>query len=86
MDFKVTTEFVEAYENLDDATAGLVDEAIRRLSEEHQAGWARQGRVASETGGAWILEIRAINADIALYWDYAAENLLLLLLLLVRPA
>ncbi len=85
MDFKVTKEFVEAYEKLDNATAGLVDEAIRRLREEHQAGWARQGRVASETGGAWILEIRAIDADITLYWDYADENFLLLLLL-VRPA
>jgi len=85
-DFLVTDSFVESYDALDDNTVALVDEAIERLLTNHTSAWARQGRVAGEHGEAWILEIHTKRADLSLYWDYVDDRLIILLLLLVRPA
>jgi len=85
-DFNVTDEFIEAYEALDDGSAAVIDEAILRLMGEHAGAWARQGPVAGENGGAWIIEIRTDNCDMSLYWDYIDSQLILLAVLIVRPA
>jgi len=86
VDFKVTDEFLRAYESLDDETVVAVDEAILRLMEDHTGAWARQGRVAGENGEAWIVEIRTSAHDLSLYWDYVDGTLILLVLLIVCPA
>jgi len=85
-DYRVTPEFVEIYESLDDEAAAQVDDAILRLADDHESAWARQGRVAGEDGEAWIIEIRAGAADLSLYWDYLDGHLILLVLLLVRSS
>lgn len=83
-DFRVTGDFIAIYESLDDDTAAIVDTTVMRLLEEHDTAWARQGRVAGDHGEAWILEIRTLSSDIALYWDYLDDRLILLILLIVR--
>ena len=85
MEFVVTPQFVEAYDALDDDTAEVVDGAVIRLLEEHEGAWARRGRVTGRGGEAWILDIRSSSADMYLYWDYFGDQLVILLLLLVRP-
>ncbi len=85
-DYRVTPEFVEVYESLDDEAAVAVDDTILRLADEHESAWARQGRVAGENGEAWIIEIRAGAVDLSLYWDYLDGQLILLVLLLVRSS
>lgn len=84
VDFRVTDEFISTYESLDDDIAAVVDEAILRLMDDHAGAWARQGRVAGENGEAWIVEIRAGERDLALYWDYLDDRLILLVVLIVR--
>ncbi len=85
-DFKVTNEFVDTYESLDDGSAAVADQAIVRLMGEHAGAWARQGRVAGENGEAWIIEIRTDSCDMSLYWDYLDGQFILLAVLIVRPA
>jgi len=85
LDYRVTDEFVQAYEALDDDTAFAVDRAIARLLEDHTSAWARQGRVAGEHGDAWILEFRTRHADVSLYWNYLDDHLILLVILLAHP-
>lgn len=84
-EFRVTDEFVRAYEALDDETALEVDRAVARLLEETTSAWARQGRVTGEHGDAWILEFRTRQADVALYWTYLDDRLILLVILLAHP-
>lgn len=85
IDYRVTEQFVETYEQLDDATAIEVDQTITRLLIEHTGAWARQGRVVGETGEAWIIELRSGQADLSLYWDYLGNRMILLILLLEVP-
>ncbi len=85
-DFKVTNEFIDAYESLDDNSAAVADQTILRLMGEHAGAWARQGRVAGDNGEAWIIEVRTDSCDMALYWDYLDDQLILLAVLIVRPA
>lgn len=85
-DFRVTPEFVEVYESLDNEAAVAVDDTIVRLVDGHESAWARQGRVAGENGEAWIIEIRVGGVDLSLYWDYLDGRLILLVLLLVRSS
>jgi len=82
VEFQVTPEFLADYEALDDATAGCVDDTIRRLLGSHASAWARQNRVVGEGGWAWLIAIRCPEADLALYWREAADDSLELLLLL----
>lgn len=85
-DYRATDDFIDAYESLDNDTAAVLDEAVTRLLEEHAGAWARQGRVVGEHGDAWIVEIRTKTSDVSLYWDYLDDQLILLVLLIVRPA
>lgn len=83
-DFRLTPEFLEEYESLEEREALVVDEAILRLLIEHRGSWARQGRVVGERDEAWKISIRAPDADLALYWQYG-EGYILLYLLIVYP-
>ena len=85
IDYRVTEQFVETYEQLNDATANEVDRTIARLLAEHTGAWARQGRVVGKYGEAWIIEIRAAQADLSLYWDYLGDHLIVLIVLLEVP-
>ena len=84
-DYRVTDQFVEVYESLNDDVVASVDGAIVKLLADHETAWARQGRVAGETGDAWIIEIRSANYDVSLYWNYLDNRLILLAVLIVRP-
>jgi hypothetical protein len=64
-----TPGFREAYERLDQATLGTVNEAILRLAEDPSSVWARQNRVLGKQGTAWLIIIRCRTRDCALYWN-----------------
>lgn len=38
-----------------------------------------------ENGEAWIIELRASQRDLSLYWDYLGGQMILLMVLLERP-
>ena len=85
-DYRVTQAFLDVYQDLADPEIAQVDAAVERLLDEHESAWARQGRVRGESGEAWIIELRAPNADISLYWDYLDGELILLAALIIRSA
>ena len=85
LDYRVTDEFVKAYEAMNDETAFAVDSALARLLRDHRSAWERQGRVAGERGEAWILEFRTRQADVSLYWNYLDDRLILMVMLLAHP-
>jgi hypothetical protein len=58
---------------------------IARLLAEHTGAWARQGRVVGKYVEAWIIEIRAAQADLSLYWGYLGNHLIVLIVLLEVP-
>ena len=84
MEFEVTPEFVERYEQLDDAQVDCVDDAIRRVLAEPGSAWARQNRVLGENGSAWLVVVRCGGEDLAVYWRERTSQSLVLLLLLVH--
>jgi hypothetical protein len=86
MDFVFTESFYATYESLSDGDIALVDDAIRRLLQEHSGGWARQGRIDGELGGSWIVSLRSQSMDVSLYWDYLDDDMMVLLALVVREA
>jgi hypothetical protein len=86
MDFVFTDSFYATYESLSDGDVAIVDDAIRRLLQEHTGGWARQGRIDGELGGPWIVSLRSKSMDASLYWDYLDEDMIVLLALVVREA
>ncbi|HUP17939.1 MAG TPA: hypothetical protein VM848_18060 [Acidimicrobiia bacterium] len=84
MDFVFTESFYTVYEAISDAEADLVDEAVRRLLRDHATGWARQGRIEGDKGGAWIVALGSGSVDLSLYWDYHDDVTLVLLALVIR--
>lgn len=82
MEFKATPEFFERYEELDDETAECVNDALRRLLAEHYGAWARQNRVVSEGGSAWLIALRCLGDDLAFYWREGTDDSIILVLLL----
>ena len=86
MDFVFTESFYATYESLGDGDVAIVDDAIRRLLQEHTGGWARQGRIDGELGGSWIVSLRSHSMDVSLYWDYLDDNVMVLLAMVVREA
>lgn len=83
-DYRVTSDFLDMYESLDDGAIAAIDEAVGRLLVDDKSAWARQGRVSGESGGAWIIELRTPAAEIALYWDYLDGHLILLIAVIPR--
>lgn len=86
MDFVVAESFYFSYELLSDNEAAIVDDGIRRLLELHRSGWARQGRIEGDAGGAWIVTVESPTIAASLYWDYAAEEEIILLALAIHRA
>lgn len=86
MEFVVAEGFYSTYEALSDRDAAVVDDCIRRLLAEPGSGWARQGRIEGESGGAWIITIISSSIDGTLYWDYVDAEKLILLALVVHKA
>ena len=84
MKLEHSPEFLGVYETLDGRELAAVDTAIRRLLDEHDAAWAREGRVEGERGGAWLFSVRSGAMGYVVYWDYVGEATLMLLLLLRR--
>ncbi len=84
MKLRVSPEFLGVYEALDNRGLCTVNTAIERLLEEHDAAWAREGRVEDERGGAWSFPVRSGAIGFVVYWDYTDEETLELLLLLRR--
>jgi hypothetical protein len=80
-----TPGFPEAYERLDQATLGKVNEAILRLAEDPSSAWARHNRVLGEQGAAWWIIIRCRTKDCALYRDRPDPTGPVQLLLLLAP-
>jgi hypothetical protein len=84
-DFRVTPQFSAAYDALDDDSADVVDAVILRLCEEHDSAWARANRVVGESGDAWMIETRIGDGYAVVYWQYYGDELILLLILALRP-
>lgn len=85
MDFVVAEGFYTSYEALSDKDAAVVDDCTRRLLTGPGSGFARQGRIEGESGGAWIITIMSSSISASLYWDYVdAERLILLALAVHR--
>jgi hypothetical protein len=82
MDFKVTPEFSERYDQLDDVEAECVDDAIRRVVADPQRAWARQNRVVGEKGWAWLVVVSCDGVDFGLYWQETVDEPIVFLLLL----
>ena len=51
---------------------------------DHASGWARQGRIEGDTGGAWIVTIAGREFEGAIYWDYRSDDEIILVALVVR--
>lgn len=83
MQFRVTEVFAATYDALEDADALLVDEVILRIIEEHDRAWARQNRVGSEAGEAWIVVGRSARSEFKIYWTYMNEDGIVFLALLL---
>jgi len=86
MDFVLTEEFSQAYDQLSDAEAVQLDTTIRRLLDEHSSAWARQGRIDAEEGGgrydgAWIVTAPVDDELFHIYWEYETPETLLLIAL-----
>jgi hypothetical protein len=79
---RATPEFRRAYESLGNRELRAVNAAVERLMVEHEAAWAREGRVEGDRGGAWLFSVRSGDTALAVYWDYVGEETLTLLLLL----
>jgi hypothetical protein len=86
MDFVFTDSFYSTYESLTDEDVAIVDDAIRRLLQEHTSGWARQGRIDGDLGGSWIVSVRSRSIDASLYWDYLNNDQIVLLAVVIRRA
>lgn len=84
MDFVFTDSFYSTYESLSDEDVAIVDDAIRRLLQEHTGGWARQGRIDGDLGGSWIVSLRSRSIDASMYWDYLDDDRIVLLALVIR--
>ena len=84
MDFVFTDFFYGVYQHLNDDRAVAVDEIIKRLLTEHESGWARQGRIEGDRGGAWIITVTGPDFEGALYWDYHTDTKIILVALVVR--
>ncbi len=84
MDFVFTDSFYSTYESLSDEDVAIVDDAIRRLLQEHTSGWARQGRIDGDLGGSWIVSLRSRSIDASMYWDYLDDDRIVLLAVVVR--
>lgn len=84
MDFVFTDSFYSTYESLSDEDVAIVDDAIRRLLQEHTSGWARQGRIDGDPGGSWIVSLRSRSIDASMYWDYLDDDRIVLLAVVVR--
>ena len=81
MDFLVTPEFVERYEQFDDAHAICIDKAIRQIAADPEGPWARRQRVVGEDGWAWLVIVACGTGEFGLYWRQAADGIPVLLLL-----
>jgi hypothetical protein len=90
MNFLLTEEFSQAYDELSDAEAVQLDTTIRRLLDEHGSAWARQGRIEAGEGGgrydgAWIVTAPVDDELFHIYWEYEANETLLLMALASAP-
>lgn len=86
MDFVLTEEFSQAYDQLSDAEAIQLDPTIRRLLDEHGSAWARQGRIEADEGGGrfdgeWIATAPVDDELFHIYWEYEAPETLALIAL-----
>ena len=76
-DLEWSDRFLEAYLDLDDLARSKIDDAIERLRLEHRTSWARREQLRGDVEAAWIIKFRSSRADIALYWMYEDDNILL---------
>ncbi len=86
MEFVLTEEFSQIYDQLSDVEAIELDETIQRLLDAPGSPWARQGRIGSGVGdaqydGAWIVAASVGGSVYNLYWEYANEETLLFIAL-----
>lgn len=84
--FPVASVFYSTYESLSDEDVAIIDDAIRRLLQEHTSGWARQGRIDRDLGGSWIVSLRSGSIDASMYWDYLDDDRIVLVAVVVRRA
>lgn len=89
MDFVLTAVFSEAYDQLTDDDAFELDAIIRRLLGDHEAAWARAGRIEgsedADVGGAWILRTPIGSALYNIYWEYLDTETVLLIAFAPAP-
>lgn len=83
MDFVVAESFYTSYKSLSNKEAAVVDDGIRRLLEGHRSGWARQGRIEGDSGGAWIVTVKSSTIAASLYWDYVDPEEIILLAIVI---
>lgn len=83
MDFVFTDTFYSVYESISDEEAALIDDGIRRLLQDHATGWARRGRIEGDSGSAWILTLTSRGIETSLYWEYYADETIVLLALVL---
>lgn len=74
----MTATFSGKYDSLSDAEADAIDSSLERLMTEHETVWARQNLVRGDGTGhwdsAWVIPLRVGGKGFHLYWQYHADD------------